>query len=115
MFITLILYREEDKENKIKLNKKNIVNYLKVKGLWNKTIYKNEKFDENLNDLKIINIQINQILEIVDIKEEDIYEVQEYIKIKEKANKPPEPFDIDIESESGEENDEIESSDNSKD
>ena len=86
LFITLVLFREEDKENKIKSNKKNIVNYLKAKDLWDKNIYNDEKFNENLNELKIINIQINQILNIIDIKEEDTSQLEQDIPQQEKEN-----------------------------
>ena len=86
LFITFILFREEDKENKIKYNCKNVVNYLKAQDLWDKNIYNDKKFDENLNEIKKFNIQINQILNIVDIKEEDISDVKMYLKTK---NKPP--------------------------
>jgi hypothetical protein len=82
LFITLVLFREEDKEKKIKSNRQNIVKYLKAQDLWNKNIYNNEKFNENLIEIKAINIQINQILNIVDINEEDNSDVQEYIKTK---------------------------------
>ena len=77
LFLTLVLFREEDKENKIKSNPKNIVTYLKAVDLWDKNIYTDKKFIENLNELKNINIQINQILIIVDIIEEDISYIKE--------------------------------------
>ena len=78
-------YQEEleEKELKDKKNKleeyyqKNIVNYLKAKDLWDKNIYNDQTFTENLNEFKNINIQINQILFLVDIKEEDISDFQE--------------------------------------
>ena len=77
LFLTLVLFREEDKENKIKSNPKNIVTYLKAVDLWDKNIYTDKKFIENLNELKNINIQINQILILVDIIEEDISYIKE--------------------------------------
>ena len=112
LFITLVLFREEDKENKIKCNRKNIVNYLEAPDLWDKNKYKDIKFKENLNELKIINIQINQILYIVDIKEEDTSDVQEHIESKEKkteqivSNDPGKESDDENESETEEENQE---------
>ena len=60
-FMTLVLYREEDKE-KIKYNNKNIFYYLKAPDLWDKNKYNDEKFNENVNKLKKINIKINQII-----------------------------------------------------
>jgi hypothetical protein len=95
LFITLVLFREEDKEKKIKSNRQNIVKYLKAQDLWNKNIYNNEKFNENLIEIKAINIQVNQILNIVDINEEDNSDVQEYIKTK---YKPKLLEDSDLES-----------------
>ena len=84
LFMTLVLFREEDKENKIKSNRKNILNYLKAEDLWDKNKYRDEKFNENLNQLKNINIQINHILCLVDIKDEDTSDIKKYIKNKEK-------------------------------
>ena len=80
LFITLVLFREKDKENKIKLNRKNIVDYLKSPDLWSDEIYKNSKFNENLDELKLCNIQINNILFLYDYlieKEKDIEEKAE--------------------------------------
>ena len=85
LFISLILFREEDKENKIKHNCKNIVNYLRAKDFWDKNVYNNDKFNEYLNELKLINIQINEILYLVEIKEEDISDIQDYIESNKKA------------------------------
>ena len=47
---------------KIKPNRKNIVNYLKAQDLWDKNKFNDDKFNLNLNELKNINIKINQIL-----------------------------------------------------
>ena len=90
LFMTLILFREEDKENKIQYNRKNIVNYLKAQDLWDKNIYNDEKFNENLNEIKKINIKINTILwlhnYLIDNEEENFSkEVEEYIE----RNNPP--------------------------
>ena len=94
LFMTLVLFREEDKGNKIKSNPKNIVNYLKAKDLWDKNIYNDDKFIDNLNEFKNINIQINQILFFVDIKEEDSSYFQE------DSNKSSGNIESEIESES---------------
>ena len=85
LFITLILFREEDKKSKIKDNMKNIVNYLKEPDLWDDEINKDENFNENLNKIKSFNIQINQILElykylIKDNEENFSKEVEEYLE-----------------------------------
>jgi len=62
LFITLVLFREKDKKNKIKLNRKNLIDYLKSPDLWKIKVYKNENFNLNLNELKLIKIQINQTI-----------------------------------------------------
>ena len=62
MFMALVLFREKDKSNKIKMNTHNIVNYLQAPDFWKNQIYKKEKFKKGLYELRIINIQINQIV-----------------------------------------------------
>ena len=62
MFMTIVLFREKDKKNKIKNNCQNIINYLKAPDFWDNKIYTNEKFKKSMYELKIINIQINQII-----------------------------------------------------
>ena len=75
--MTIIFYREKDKENKIKLNKNNIVGYLKEQDLWenNNIKIKDEKFMNNLSKIKSFNIKIKEILwlyyYLTDKKEED--------------------------------------------
>ena len=66
LFITLVLFREKDKINKIKLNKQNIVNYLNCSDLWKNEIYEDDKFKENLDKLRICDIPINHILLLYD-------------------------------------------------
>ena len=98
LFITLVLYREEDKdkEEKIKNNKKNIIDYLKNKDLWKSTFYDNEtnklKFEGDLSKLKDLNIKIKEILSfydyLIDKKDEGFEEdIETYIKEKEKEAK----------------------------
>ena len=77
LFITLVLFREKDKENKIKLNRKNVVDYLKQSDFWNNEIYSNEKFNENLEELKLYNIQINNIMLLYDYLDEKIINIKE--------------------------------------
>ena len=78
LLMTIILYREEDKENKIKLNKNNIVGYLKEQDLWenNNIKIKDEKFIYNLSKIKSMNIKIKEILwlynYLLDNEEEDL-------------------------------------------
>ena len=72
LFMTFILFLEEDKENKIKMNHNNVINYLKSSDLWKNNIYDNENFDENLNELKLINAQISQIIYLYEFLGRDI-------------------------------------------
>ena len=62
LFISLVLFLEEDKENKIKSNNNNLINYLKVSDFWSNDIYENDDFNKNLNELKSINVPVSQIL-----------------------------------------------------
>ena len=62
LFMSIILYREKDKENKIKLNKNNIVGYLREKDLWKNNNIKDDIFDDNLSKIKSLNIKIKEIL-----------------------------------------------------
>ena len=97
LFITLVLFLEEDKEKKIKSNINNVINYLKAVDLWDKNIYENQDFNSNLNKLKIINAHINQIVDFYDnlgkdIKDDFLDEVEKQIKKEneenDKQNKP---------------------------
>ena len=72
LFITLVLFLEEDKEKKIKSNLNNVINYLKATDLWDKNIYDNQDFNTNLNKLKLINAHINQIVDLYDKLGKDI-------------------------------------------
>jgi len=87
IFISIVLFREKDKENKIKLNHKNLFDYLKSPDLWDNKKYKNENFNKQFNELKLCNIQINQIIWLYNylIGNEEINvfkEIEEYIKNK---------------------------------
>ena len=91
LFTTLILLPEEDKENKIKSNRNNLVNYLRSSDLWKSDIYDNDDFNKNLNELKSINAQINQIVDLYydlgkDIEDDYFDDVKEQIK-KENSKK----------------------------
>ena len=72
LFTTLVLFLEEDKENKLKNNRNNIVNYLKEPDLWNQEIYEDENFNKNINELKSINAPINQIISLYEYLGKDI-------------------------------------------
>ena len=71
LFISLVLFQEEDKENKVKSNQNNIVNYLKSTDLWKYDI-NDDSFINDLNELKSINIHINQIISLYDYLGKDI-------------------------------------------
>ena len=86
LFITLVLFRENDKENKIKLNRKNIIDYLKHSDLWNSEIFKDEKFDENLDELKLCNIQINNIMLLYDFLVEKVPKIKKDEEEKDEIN-----------------------------
>ncbi len=81
-FIILVLFGEKDKDNKIKANKKNLINYLNVEDLWKKDTYKDTKFIRDLNELKKFNIPMNKIVWLYDylVEEEEEEEEEDYIK-----------------------------------
>ena len=72
LFITLVLLPEEDKNNKIKPNNNNIVNYLQSKDLWKDKDINSKGFLKNMEDLKFMNIHINQIAYLYDELGKDI-------------------------------------------
>jgi len=73
LFMTLVLFLEDYKEDKIKSNRNNIINYLKAPDLWNKNLYDDaQNFYLNLNELKSINAQINQIIPLYEFLGKDI-------------------------------------------
>ena len=81
LFVTIVLFLEEDKEKKIKFNHNNILNYLKALDLWNENIYDNIDFDNDLNDLKSFNVSICQIIPLYNLLGRDIQ--YEDVKIEE--------------------------------
>ena len=91
----MVLYREkeEDKDKKIKTNRKNIADYLDVKDLWDIHIYNDIKFKKSFDKIKSLNIKIKEILwlyyYLIDNKEEGFEdEVREYLeKLKEEEKK----------------------------
>ena len=85
IFITLVLIPEEDKENKIKKNKNNIVKYLRSPDLWNQDIHSID-FNKNLNEIKELNIQINQITSFYEVLGRDIEDTI-YDDVKDEINK----------------------------
>jgi hypothetical protein len=82
IYISVVLYREKDKD-KIKSNKRNIIGYLHKKDLWENSIYTNEKFENNMGELKSFDIKINEILWfynlITDVEEDFEKDVLEHL------------------------------------
>jgi len=105
-FMTLVLFNEKDKENKIKGNKKNLINYLNVADLWDKDIYKDtNNFNSDLVELKKCNIPINKIIWLYEFlvegeeeEEDPEKEIKEYI---EKKNGKPDEEEEEIQKEKG--------------
>ena len=67
------------------------MNYLKESDFWKKTIYVNENFNSNLNELTLINAQINQIIFLYDVLGRDIEDnflddVKEQINLEKSKN-----------------------------
>ena len=113
-FTVFFLNFEKDKENNIKENNNNIVNYLDIPDLWDKAISGKGDFHKELNDLKDLNIKLNQVIYLYDFlgedidekffedvvkllkKEEEIKKIEEKEEpIKEDDVKPPEEEDDD--------------------
>ena len=74
LFMALVLFREKDKNSKIKLNIHNVIDYIKAPDFWYNKIYSDENFPKCLYELRIINIHINQTIwlynYLVDYKED---------------------------------------------
>ena len=72
LFITLVLFLEEDKEIIIKSTNWNIINFLKFPDFWDIDLYNNDHFLKDLNVLKLMNIKINKILSLYNLLGKDI-------------------------------------------
>ena len=91
-FIILFLNLVDDKENNIKENQSNIINYLDIQDIWEKTIYIDKNFHDELNNLKKMNIKINQIMLLYDflgdnINDDYFQDVKNAIKEEEENKK----------------------------
>ena len=121
--MTSVLFKDKDKENKIKQNKNNIVNYLNISDLWDRVVIDSIGFNEELLEIKKFNLQTNQILKLYellggDINEDEFDKVKEEIKKDEEMNKQEENIKQDVEEEKeniGEEGDESEKNEEAKD
>ena len=104
LFTTLVLFLEEDKENKIKWNCINVVNFLNASDLWNSDIYDNKDFNKNLNELKcLLNAQISQIISLYETLGKDFEPnfIEDVIKEIEKEEKSKKPIEENTHSEGG--------------
>ena len=91
-FIVLFLNLVGDKENKIRGNQNNMVNYFDIPDIWDKSIYNNENFKKELDNLKKINVKINQIVYLYDflgdnINDDYFQDVKKVIKKEEDLKK----------------------------
>ena len=73
-FIVFFINLEKDKDKNIKENNSNIINYLDIPDLWDPTIYNQENFKKELNDLKEMNVKVNQTIYLYDFLGDDIDE-----------------------------------------
>jgi len=65
-FILCFIVKENDKENKVKLNENSINNYLEIEDLWNKDFYKKKEFYQEIKKLKNLGIKINNVIKFYD-------------------------------------------------
>ena len=93
MFSSSFLSEIKDKEKKIKNNLNNFVDYLDIPDIWEKNIYTKNEFRQELNKLKSLKIQFNQILKLYDIIGNEFNEIyfsdinKEKERIKEEKEK----------------------------
>ena len=99
-FIVLFLSKEKNKENKIKNNTNNIINYLNIPDIWNKKILDMKEFDKELEGLENLNVQLNQVLslyeELGEENTEEFYkpvinQIQKNEELKKKIEEMNEP------------------------
>ena len=94
LFTTLVLFLEEDKENKIKYNLNNLVKYLIASDLWSSDLYDDKNFNKNLYELETFKAQVNQIISLYEYLGGDIESnfAKDAIEQIEKENKPKNPL-----------------------
>ena len=80
LLISLYLFKEDEKENKIKNNVSNIYNYLYMKDIWIGISTNKTEFKEELKEIKKLNIQINEMLSVYDLiaSDEDKHREEKY-------------------------------------
>ena len=94
-FILCFLTKEEKKEDKIKLNKNNIQNYLEIEDLWDRDFYKKNDFYQELKKLKNLGIKVNNVIPFYDKCFDNYYknyfdDVETELKNKEEERKKEE-------------------------
>lgn len=67
LFISSFLSVEKNKEDKIKRNSNNIINYIDIPDIWNKSIYIQNEFREELNKIINLKIQLNLIYSLSEL------------------------------------------------
>ena len=72
LFISTFLSEVKNKANKIKKNSNTIVNYLDIPDIWKKNVYNKSEFKQELNQIKNLKIQLNQIYSLSEIIGGDI-------------------------------------------
>ena len=119
-FIVFFLNFEKDKENNIKQNENNIINYFDIPDIWDITISSLGNFKEELNNISQLNIKVNQILSLYDYLGDDIdskyfedvirelENEKEIKKINEKEAQPPKE-EIENQNPSEDDNEEVNS------
>lgn len=99
-FIVLFLSKEKNKENRIKNNTNNIINYLNIPDIWDKKIYDMKEFSKELEGLENLKIQLNQALslyeELGEENTEEFYkpvinQIKKNEELKKKAEEVNEP------------------------
>ena len=123
LLITLYLYIENNKEEKIKKNNNNLAKYLNLKDIWVNTRMEKKEFKEELKDIKKLNIKLNEIIHVYNLINNDKDDDEKYledvrkeynIKKKEKEN-IVENSDKEDESEKSDKDDDDNKSDNDDD
>ena len=100
-FISLFLIFEKNRDNNIRQNENNVINYFDIPDIWDSTISSLSNFKEELNNLKQLNIKVNQIVSFYDLLGEDITpkyfedvkkEVEREKEVQKIIEKAPEPI-----------------------
>lgn len=83
----IVLYLNFEKDH-IKQNENNIINYLcNIDDIWDETVKSKEKFNEELNNLKQLNIKVNQIISLYDFLGDDIDNPKYFEDVKKEVEK----------------------------